>query len=325
MEIPDLTRDIKAAQSFARAIHDNWGVGQQTPCGDTGGLLFLSERDRTVYISRGSALDSYLTNQRIQRIVEKMRPFLKRQQYGLAILEGLREIDYWINQGPVSSSEEGKDWFPVLVIVVFFSSFFGLAFWASRKQKLERESYARVQYHLNELDQQQAQARQGHYQTTSCPICLEDFHSTTVGSDGLPVRLLRCGHVFDETCWRDWTTSARGSFGTSCPICREPVDQSSERQELLRSRDRLEDELRWRRYREERNFRLHRLGSRYPRHVRPSLINAWTTANYGGLLANDPAFVRLDPRLREYRNSTSSTSSSGFGGGRSSGGGGGKW
>ena len=336
MEIPALHHEQKVAESFARAIHDSWGIGQQTPCGDTGGLLFLSEKDRTVYISRGSALDVYLTQARIQKILTKMRPFLKQKQYGSAVLEGLREIDYWIRQGPAPPSETKGGWFSFMVVAGFFTTFFGLAIYASRKQKEERESYARLQYHLSELDQQQAQARQGHYHTTSCPICLGDFHVTTfpmVGSDGLPVKLLRCGHVFDETCWREWTASTATRDGVTCPICREPVHEresspsSSERQELLRSRDRLEDELRLRRYREERNFRLHRLQSRYPSHIRPSLINSWTAANYSGLLAHDPAFVRLNPRLRETRQRSTSDSihSSGFGGGRSSGGGGGKW
>jgi uncharacterized membrane protein YgcG len=329
----------KEAESFARTIHDSWGIGQQTSCGDTGALLFLSEHDRTLYISRGSALDTYLTNARIQKIVAAMRPSLRKQQYGLAIMEGLRQMDYWIEQGPAIEDESNNGWFPVLIVVAFVAVFVGVVIYAAREQKRERENYARVQYHLSELDQQQqqqqAQAKQGHYHTTSCPICLDDFQKTythpMIGSDGLPVRLLRCSHVFDESCWKDWTTTRGVSSGLTCPICRESVsrpslhDDDTERQELLRNRDRWEDEVRQRRYREERNFRLHRLQSRYPRHIRPSLLHAWTSAQYSGLLAQDPAFVRLDPRLRETSNTTTSSHSSGFGGGRSSGGGGGKW
>jgi uncharacterized membrane protein YgcG len=320
---------LNAAEAFARTIHDSWGVGQQTSCGDTGALLFLSEHDRTLYISRGSALETYLTNARIDKIVAAMRPYLRKQQYGRAILEGLRQMDHWMEQGPATEDENSPGWAPVVIVVIFVAVFVGVVVYAAQEQKREREQYARIQYHLSELDQQQAQAKQGQYHSTSCPICLDDFQTThthpMMGSDGLPVRYLRCGHVLDETCWRDWTATR---FDITCPICREPVSsrlqEDTERHELLRHR--WDDELRQRRYREERNFRLHRLQSRYPRHLRPSLIQTWTSAQYSGLLAQDPAFVRLDPRLRDTTNTTSSNShSSGFGGGRSSGGGGGTW
>merc|ERR1712124_125232 len=56
----------------------------------------------------------------------------------------------------------------------------------------------------------------------SCPICLEDFSSTTHGSDGHPIQLLRCGHVFDKTCYQEWVSSGNGDV-TKCPICRIDV------------------------------------------------------------------------------------------------------
>ena len=42
------------------------------------------------------------------------------------------------------------------------------------------------------------------------------------GSDGLPIKLLRCGHVFDETCWRCWVRSGNGD-PCRCPVCRRDV------------------------------------------------------------------------------------------------------
>merc|ERR1712226_448340 len=51
-----------------------------------------------------------------------------------------------------------------------------------------------------------------------------------LGSDGLPLRMLPCGHVFDETCWREWVDSEQVNHHFSnqntsshrqCPVCRE--------------------------------------------------------------------------------------------------------
>ena len=52
------------------------------------------------------------------------------------------------------------------------------------------------------------------YNVQTCPICLEPFPSDDddatdndngipkIGSDKLPIKLLRCGHAFDQTCWK---------------------------------------------------------------------------------------------------------------------------
>ena len=111
----------------------------------------------------------------------------------------------------------------------------------------ERKSSARVNYHLSDLDQPQAQARQGHCPTPNyCPICWKDFQVTTtlpmVGSDGLSIKVLSCGHGFDDTCWIAWTRT-RVSCGSTCPICRE--------QALEAEIERLEDDLRKRWYKQE--------------------------------------------------------------------------
>ena len=112
------------------------------------------------------------------------------------------------------------------ILTVFAGIFFGNEYVQSRK----RRRYAEARMHLSQLDRDNALALQGQYRCTSCPICFEPFQNagnssstndTTdgdandesepminnqqesgelKGSDGLPLRLLRCGHVFDETC-----------------------------------------------------------------------------------------------------------------------------
>jgi len=71
-----------------------------------------------------------------------------------------------------------------------------------------------------------------------CPICLEEFPTKegttesvetktvdplpTVGSDGLPLKLLRRGHVFDLSCWNCWVEKGQGN-PLKCPLCHQDI------------------------------------------------------------------------------------------------------
>ena len=53
------------------------------------------------------------------------------------------------------------------------------------------------------------------------------------GNDGRPIKLLRCGHIFDETCWEMWVDSGH-SNAMMCPVCRQDIGRKKKR---ARSRD----------------------------------------------------------------------------------------
>ena len=250
------------------------------------------------------------------------------------------------------------------------------------QEQKQRREYAKVASHLNELDRARAEALQGRFQAKSCPICLENFQCTQdhdkeetrseietltrKGSDGLPLKLLRCGHVFDDTCWAEWISNGHHGKVDKCPICQQDVGKSRvvvdeaplrananavrtavnseatasvpvDNNDLL-LREEEEEEARnraLRQYTHDRNFRLMRLGSRYPRFVRPQQIQAWSQVGYDGSLARDPSFLSNDPVRQQAAASNSNNSSSsrrhgsgssgGFGGGSSGGGRGGRW
>ena len=367
----------KAAEVFARQIHDSWGVGMTTAlCGGTGMLMFMSELDRTIYISRGSALEAVLTDRRLDKTIEDMKPLLVKQQYGAAILSALRELDNYLIAGGPDWKERTWDFFVAYLAYFGILGFFALAAGVIIKDREQRQEYAKVASHLNELDRARAEALQGRFQAKSCPICLENFqdseetscHSSETqtlirkGADGLPLKLLRCGHVFDDNCWAEWVSSGHHGKVDKCPICQQDVGKSldgqafqtgdnetvvypvettttsrttplSEHEQQLR---RLEEERNRavRQYTYERNFRLMRLGSRYPQFVRPQQIQLWTQVGYDGSLVRDPGFVNSDPARQGASSSSSPTgsrrggsrsSSLGFGGGSSGGGRGGRW
>jgi TPM domain len=230
------------AETFARSIHDKWGVGHESPCGGTGAVVFLAIDDRAMFISRGGALEPYLTDARLDAILRDMRPMLRRREYGEAVLRGVQELFRYVESGEPSVWEKAQDyaWIGLLAMVL------GIAYWSSRRDQERRRQYADMTSRLSELDRAHAEVLQGKYQATSCPICLEAFpmadisessaHSCgntgvggsscreeeRLGSDGMPLKLLRCGHCFDDTCFLEWVRTGNGQVD-KCPICKAPV------------------------------------------------------------------------------------------------------
>ncbi len=338
---PDMDED-KAAEQLARALHDTWGVGQSTELGGTGVLIFLSMYDRVVYISRGGALDRLLTNGRIDTILYDIRPTMRQAQFAEGLLLAIDEVIAYIEKGEPTWREKVLDLFqlPNLFLLIWLGALVhGLT--SAHRQRREQRAYAQAASQLSEIDRAQAEALQGQYQATSCPICLESFKSATVGSDDLPIKLLRCGHVFDESCWSEWVSSGQGNV-SKCPICKMDVGHSRDEtlvrvsapspasHEAPTTHDTIDehDQAIIRRFQQERNFRLIRLGTRYPNFISQSQIQRWSSPTYDGSLVRDPVFQQRSPQevLRQSR-SDRMNSSSGFssrpmtfGGGTSSGG-----
>jgi hypothetical protein len=235
----DLT---EVAEAFARSIHDLWGVGMESECGGSGAVVFLSVQDRAVFISRGRAMERFLTNSRLDSILDDMKPLLRRQEYGSAIVVGLQEIQRYVKMGEPGFWEELQEYSWVLVVVTVV----GIVHWNARRDQARRRQFAEMTKQLSELDRARAEALQGRYQVTSCPICLECFpgapidESETVyiskasgpidsarmevrlGCDGKPIKLLRCGHCFDDTCFAEWIRTGNGQVD-KCPICKAPI------------------------------------------------------------------------------------------------------
>ncbi|KAL7574068.1 hypothetical protein ACA910_015646 [Epithemia clementina (nom. ined.)] len=201
--------------------------------------------------------------------------------------------------------------------------------------------------------------------TTASNSIDADYYET-MGSDGKPVQLLRCGHVFDMTCWEEWVSSGQGQVN-KCPICKqdvrggsagssdnndttartrpEPDDENNDVQPRRRPlgyssspSSRMMEQRVLRQYNFERQFRLARLGRRFPQYIGSQQIQRWTQSTYNGPLARDPSFVRSDPSMRHHHANNINNSNnraggirsstfggSGFGGGSSGGGRGGRW
>jgi len=350
-------KEAKAAESFAIYLHDEWGVGKKTSCGGTGIFFFLSTRDRAMFLSRGGATKSVLTNGRVDSILDTVRPMLRLEDYSGAILEVLEQIEHYIALGEPTAEETRQEMLQCVIPLAIFFGIILLFVFRERHDRQEHLIYAKVESQLSELDRSRAEALQGRYDCTSCPICLEAFPPeptpglTKNGSDMLPLKLLRCGHVFDETCWNEWINSGQGTV-RRCPICQQDVglskgnnsdtcgliqnnrmqqDDNQMQQEnnmMQQQNNNMYENRIFRQYLRERNFRLARMSAQFPRYVRPEQIQRWTTASTydDTLLARDPEFIQSNPSLVRASTARKTTSSiRSFGGGSSAGGRGGRW
>ncbi|KAL3908355.1 MAG: hypothetical protein SGILL_008514, partial [Bacillariaceae sp.] len=214
-------------ERFARDLHDAWGIGYQSQKGGTGVLIFLDVHDRVIFISRGGALDKILTDSRVDTVIRDISSSMKQAKYHSGLSEAIDRIVSFVEAGEPNFWERILYFFhPENFFVVFWVFLAVNGFYRAWKQQREQREYAQLASQLSELDRAQAEALQGNYQPqTSCPICLESFDSGTLGSDGQPIKLLRCGHIFDESCWSEWVSSGRGDV-TKCPVCRMDVATS---------------------------------------------------------------------------------------------------
>lgn len=201
-----------AAQVFARYVHDEWGVGLETEsCGGAGVLLFLSVHQRTIYISRGHALEQHLTDRRLDQVIDNMKGRLRSELYYEAIHRAVNDIQALIEKGPPSYREYFLAFLithivpklrclmyfcvPIFAVVVQIIAE-RLIF--SRTRKQTKRDYALVASQLYGLDRARAEALQGKYCARSCAVCFGDFRPpaiegevATIGSDGQPIKLLK--------------------------------------------------------------------------------------------------------------------------------------
>lgn len=266
---------------------------------------------------------------------------MKQAKYAEGLNLAVELLASFIEKGEPTWKELIWDYLRVeFIILPLYLSGIIYAIRKSRRQTEEQRIYAAAASQLSEIDRAQAEALQGQYQATSCPVCLEDFVSETVGSDNLPIKLLRCGHVFDESCWAEWVNSGQGNV-SKCPICKKDVgsdavlvvenhDQPRPLRNLVNGdEDTGGDNRAVQLFQQERNFRLARLALRYPNYISQNQVQRWSSPAYNDSLARDRSFTESRPHVVQHSHHNNGggggTSRAHFGGGTSSGGRGGRF
>ncbi len=215
-------------------------------------LIFLSVADRICYISSGNGIAAVLPWWRLERVVSNIREDMRDGDFFDAILGAVADISRMLDEGPPTNSEKAEDFFGRFGIFLLFSSAtFFLALGGEYRDRRKRFETADIESEMNYGERQKARKLQQSFQTLSCPICLEPFgglkgtedeDETQIqsesqnmiprvdsfgiplyGSDGEKLKILRCGHAFDTSCWKIWITSGSCTDPGLCPLCRENI------------------------------------------------------------------------------------------------------
>lgn len=230
----------------------------------SGVLIFISFQDRVCFISTGSAVSKVLPWWRLEHVVANMRPALRQGTFGEAILGAIADVSAMLDAGPPTLEERLDDFIERFGVVVAFAAFtFIFAAWGEYRDRRRRWDYAEKLSKLTKVEKEEARELQREFCSVSCAICLENFVVVDAqdklassngsriygsnsmkrvdsygiplnGSDGQPLKMLRCGHVFDETCWRNWVNSGQASQIYKCPICRQDIGNKKKKKKRKR-------------------------------------------------------------------------------------------
>jgi len=219
-------------------------------------LIFISTMDRICYISSGTRVATILPWWRLEHVVQDMKQDLRRGRTGDALNVALEELTELLLEGPPSLADRVYDFFQRFGIVMLFTVFtFVFATWGECRDRRKRFFYAERRSRMTPAEKERARALQSEFRNKMCPICLEPFDLTPskdadvdvdtlscggksteklkikrvdslgiplVGTDDEPIKMLRCGHIFDNTCWSMWADSGHGN-PMICPVCRQDV------------------------------------------------------------------------------------------------------
>jgi hypothetical protein len=240
-----------ATQYFSRYLFDQWmtSTANNNSCSrQLGILIFVSVKDFACYIVGGSVVASVLPWWRMEYVANEITSSLKHEQnLGEAIVQAIEDLRIFIEMGPPTMTDKIGNFLKRFGVVVGFSLFaFTCAFGSEYGDRLRRWHVIEKRSKLSPRDKIRAMSLQEEYHCTGCPICLEEFpinsskshnleENSTAGttqdygelvplrgSDGLPLKLLHCGHAFDYTCWKCWVDRGHGD-PFKCPVCRQDI------------------------------------------------------------------------------------------------------
>lgn len=195
MDLSEFGSDVdQSAKSFCRTLHDTWGVGSAEK--NDGVVVFVSVEDRVVYISTGDGSKDLLTSSTIDAIIYRMKPFLRKADYGGALINCVIEIELLFSGKSIpehqprhSSSTDDSEPIKFGIFLCIILGFGGYAFYNNRKmQRMERGRIA-LDNLIREVDNT-SRGTEGDrmFVSTSCPICLENFPvADTDAEDGSTV------------------------------------------------------------------------------------------------------------------------------------------
>ncbi|KAL7544216.1 hypothetical protein ACHAWF_007597 [Thalassiosira exigua] len=257
----DMVND--AAQYFARYIHDAWSnhlADEQKSNGESSPtnivLIFISTQDRICYISSGTRVAAILPWWRLEHVVQDMKTDLRRGETGHALNVAIEDLSALLLEGPPSFFDRVNDFFERFGVVLLFTIFtFVFATWGECRDRRKRIFFAERRSRMTAAEKEKARSLQKEFRT-KMPFDakpdkegdldtginsvgkeksyqkekqtlkrVDDDGIPLIGTDDQPIKMLRCGHIFDTTCWSIWVDSGSGN-PYICPVCRQDLGRS---------------------------------------------------------------------------------------------------
>jgi uncharacterized membrane protein YgcG len=321
------------AREFAKVLHSRWGVGN-SEC-DNGVLVLLSIDDRQVYVSTGEQSQREgLPDATLGRIVSWMVPYLKRGDYGEAMLRGVTNIGLALSGWDVaqddSSLSVGLVFFFIVLAFMLFSIISSML---SARKRMKRLKNCKSILEKIKNEQEKVISREWSEHRT-CPVCFDPFEdegsglSTVEEGDGLlsqPTEMkkrlvLKCGHSVCEPCLKTWMERNR-----TCPICRHDIDdeEGSSRGDgnAVGSTDNRESGLS-QVIAADLLYRLRRTQRLYPEFISDDLVRDWGRSGAEtGTFRMERFFTNQTIAVSQTNRGIHGSSSVTFGGGHGGGGG----
>ena len=213
-----------AAEGFARAVHDAWGVGDAEK--QNGVLLFLSAEDGTVFLSAGDGVRVFFGGKYVKRGMIRAERCLRQKSYKAALEFAIEAVHSSVKPPKLSKHTQ---------LTLVFLAFVTLLSLLPNNHQHEGEAMMKGLQLLREFHGEIAEIVKSMYvqneifPTAYCPVCQQDFapgNKSDDSYDDSPLVLMRppsyrtvalpCGHVICYPCMKLF----RDKRYSLCPVCK---------------------------------------------------------------------------------------------------------
>ena len=128
----------ETAKTFAKHLHDSWGVGH-AGC-DDGAMLLISILDRQLYVSTGKRAMELLSDDKIDIIIEEMKPYMLKKDYDKGVELAI------VRMGEVFGIRSASNHWYIIFYAVLVIIIVGVGLYIGRKEEQSRGGWERDTY-----------------------------------------------------------------------------------------------------------------------------------------------------------------------------------
>ena len=128
----------ETAKTFAKHLHDSWGVGH-AGC-DDGAMLLISILDRQLYVSTGKRAVELLSDDQIDIIIEEMKPYMLKKDYDKGVELAI------VRMGEVFGIRSASNHWYIIFYAVLVIIIVGVGLYIGRKEEQSRGGWERDTY-----------------------------------------------------------------------------------------------------------------------------------------------------------------------------------